>query len=169
MNGRRSDGDDRERLPRDLAALQRFARLMDAALPVPGTHWRFGLDAVLGLVPGVGDAVGALLSSAIIVAAVRHRVRAGVVVRMVWNVVLDLVLGAVPLVGDLFDLLFEENVANLKLLLEHRDRARPPRSVVLLLLAVAAVVVLASAAVVAATIAALMWLSGQLQHAVPGP
>ena len=165
MNGGPTDVGDRERLPRDLVALQRFARLMDAALPIPGTRRRFGLDAVLGLVPGVGDAVGALLSSAIILGAVRHRVRAGVIARMVWNVVLDLVLGAVPVLGDLFDMLFEENVANLKLLLAHRDRARPPRHAGLMLLVAAAVVVVVSTVIVVSGIVVLVWLSEQLQPA----
>lgn len=167
--GAARDAGDREPLPRDLGAVQRFARLMDEALPIPWTRRRFGLDAVLGLVPGVGDAVGALLSSAIILAAVRHRVRPGVLAHMVWNVVLDLVLGAVPVAGDLFDMLFEENVANLKLLLAHRDRTRPPRNVGLLLLVAVAVAVLVSTLIVVAGIVVLLWLSEQLQRAGLSP
>jgi hypothetical protein len=117
-----------EVLPADLLALRKFAQLMDEALPIPGTRRRFGLDAALGLVPGLGDVVAALLSSWIIIGALRWRVPFVHVVRMVFNVLLDLFLGAVPLIGDVFDFVFEENVINLRLLLRYRDRTQPPRS-----------------------------------------
>ena len=92
-----------EALPADLVALRRFARLMDEALPVPGTKRRIGLDAGLGLIPGVGDVVAALLSVWIVIGALRWRVPLWRVVRMVFNILVDLVLGAIPLFGDIFD------------------------------------------------------------------
>jgi hypothetical protein len=116
-----------ETLPPDRVALRKFAQLMDEALPIPGTGRRFGLDAALGLVPGLGDVVAALLSSWIIIGALRWRVPTLRVVRMVFNVLLDLFLGAVPIIGDVFDFVFEENVINMRLLLRYRDRTQPPR------------------------------------------
>ena len=117
-----------EKLPRDLVALRKFAYFMDEAVAIPGTGRSIGLDAALGFIPGFGDAVGAVLSVWIVIGAMRHRVPLRYVVRMVVNILLDLAIGEIPVFGDIFDIAFEENVMNLKLLLKHRDRGRPPRS-----------------------------------------
>jgi hypothetical protein len=117
-----------EKLPVDLVALRRFAYLMDEAVPIPGTRKRVGLDAGLSLIPGLGEIIGALLSSWIIVGALRHRVPFLRIVRMVLYVLLDMTLGSIPIAGTIFDWLFEENVINLNALILHRDRTRPPRS-----------------------------------------
>ncbi len=144
--------DPDEKLPADLLALRKFAFFMDEAFRVPGTRIRVGLDALLGLIPGVGDIIGALLSTWIIAGALRHRVPARKIARMVMNIVIDLVGGAVPLAGDVFDFLYEENMMNMRLLEAHRDRRRPPRSTksiaLTLALIVAFVFVLAVSAVV---------------------
>lgn len=115
-------------LPADLLALRRFSRLMDAAFAIPGTKRRFGLDAAIGLIPGVGDTVGALISTWVIVGAYRHRVPPRIIARMVMNVLVDMTVGAIPLIGDIFDFLWEENVMNVDLLFRHRNRQRPPRT-----------------------------------------
>ncbi len=149
------------KLPSDLVALRKFAYLMDEALPVPGTHRRIGIDAGVGLIPGIGDAIGAILSAWIIVGALRHRVPLLHVMRMLFYVLLDLVIGEIPLLGDLFDWLFEENVINLKILMQYRDRGRPPRSfaaiagvtaVILLVIIGVAIITLI------ALVAAALWL-----------
>ena len=115
-------------LSSDLEALRNVARLLDEAIAVPGTRRRVGLDAALGVVPWLGDVVGALMSAWILAGAVRHRVPKRKIARMVLNVFADLVIGAIPVAGDLFDALFPQNVSNVKMLLDHRDANLPPRS-----------------------------------------
>ena len=115
-------------IPADLRALRKFAVLMDEAVAIPGTGKRVGLDAALGLIPGVGDAIGAFLSSWILFGALRHRVPLPKFLRMLSNVVLDFAVGSIPIAGDFFDFMFAENIENVEILIRHRDRARPPRS-----------------------------------------
>lgn len=150
-------------LPADLVALRRFAFLMDEAFVLPGTKIRVGFDAVLGLIPGIGDVIGAVLSTWVIAGALRHRVPALVIARMVLNVSIDLIFGAVPVAGDVFDFLFEENMINMRLLEKHRDRRRPPRSasqIALVLGVIVAFLVLLAIALVAGVIALVIWLIG---------
>ena len=153
-----------ETLPPDLVALRKFARLMDEAVAIPGTKRRIGLDAGIGLIPGIGDLVSGLMSSWIILGALRHRVPVRVVMRMIGNVLFDLFLGAFPVVGDFFDFLFEQNVANMRLLMKHRDRRFPPRSTVeVAAAATLVVVIIASFALLmlAGAVAGAIWLIRQ--------
>ena len=153
-----------ERLPRDLVALRKFAYLMDEAVPVPGTRRRVGLDAGLSLIPGIGEAVGAILSAWIIFGALRHRVPAPRIARMVFYVLLDTVIGSIPVVGTIFDWLFEENVMNINALLLYRDRTRPPRSTGSILgVAIFICVILTIAAILVMTgpFIAIIWLANQ--------
>lgn len=99
-----------------LEAARRLAKILDTAVGVPGTRLRFGLDALLGLIPGAGDAIGAALSGYIILSAARAGASRAVLGRMIGNVVLDTVLGAVPVLGDLFDVAFKANARNVALL-----------------------------------------------------
>jgi hypothetical protein len=153
-----------EKLPPDLVALRKFALLMDEALPIPGTNRRIGLDAGLGLIPGFGDAIGALLSAWIIIGALRYRVPLVHILRMVINVLIDLGIGEIPLLGDLFDIVFEENVINLRLLMRYRDRSRPPRSFASIGVAAIAILVIIAAAAIGALaffVTVAIWIANQ--------
>lgn len=105
--------------------LKRLAKALDWKFRVPGTRWRFGLDPVIGLVPGVGDSLGAVLSLWIVVEARRLGVPNTTVARMLANVGVDFVVGSVPLLGDLFDAGFKANMKNVDLL--ERAMGRRPR------------------------------------------
>ena len=116
-------------LPRDaerrIERLRWLARLLDGAFPIPGWRGRFGLDGIIGLVPGIGDGASALLSLYIVYEAKQLGVPAGKLARMLGNVALDTVVGAVPLVGDLFDIVWKSNLRNMAILDEHFGT--PPR------------------------------------------
>jgi hypothetical protein len=104
-----------------------LVRLLDSALRVPGTDFRVGLDALIGLIfPGGGDAVGAVPALLILGLALRHGVPPVIVLRMLLNIGLDALLGAVPLLGDLFDAAFRANEKNLALLEKHGGASRRP-------------------------------------------
>ena len=153
-----------EKLPRDLVALRRFAYFMDEAVAIKGTPIKVGFDAVLGLIPGVGDVIGGVLSSWIVIGALRHRVPGRIIMRMLLNIGIDLVFGAVPVAGDVFDFLYEENVKNLRLLEKHRDRRRPPRSyasIAFVAVLIVLLIVAMAVAVMAGLIALVLWIVGQ--------
>ena len=99
-----------------LDALRRWAMLLDSAFGIPGTRIRFGLDAILGLVPGVGDISTPTFSTLILLQAVRMRLPIVVQARMVLNAAVDMVLGLVPVAGDLVDIGWKANLRNLALL-----------------------------------------------------
>ncbi len=134
-----------------------LAHLLDSAFRVPGTNWRFGLDGLLGLVPGIGDAAGLVLSSGVIVRAVSKGARGATVVRMVGNVAVDAVLGAIPVIGSVFDFGFKANNRNITLLERHLDDPAGTRqqsgtslrrTVVAVVAAVVAIFVLIAVAVI---------------------
>ena len=103
------------------ARLRRLAYLLDDVIPLPGGR-RIGLDPLLGLVPGVGDATGALMSAYILVEASRLGAPRAVLLRMLANVGVEALLGSVPLLGDLFDAGWKANARNVRLLDEHLAR-----------------------------------------------
>ncbi len=90
--------------------------MLDDLFTIPGTNIGIGLDALLGLVPGFGDAAGAALSSIIMVQAVQHGVPLPVMARMGVNVAIDAAIGIVPMVGDIGDVAYRANRKNLRLL-----------------------------------------------------
>lgn len=105
--------------PQDEARLKRIrllSRLLDEQFRIPGTTYRVGLDGLLGLIPGVGDAAGALLSAYIVYEAIRLGVPSTVLLRMLANIGIDTVGGAIPVVGDIFDMAWKTNKKNAALL-----------------------------------------------------
>jgi hypothetical protein len=118
--------------PAHLRHLRRYstiARLLDAQFRVPLTRWRFGLDGLLGLVPGAGDIATALVGAYGLVVAWKLGAPASMHVRMALNLLLDAGAGSIPIAGDLFDFAFKANIRNERLLmrwLETRARQRGP-------------------------------------------
>lgn len=99
--------------------LTSLAKLMDSQFRIPGTNIRFGLDPLIGLIPGFGDFAGFVVSACMLVMLTRNGASGFVLARMAFNIVLDSVLGTIPVIGDIFDFTFRANQRNLKLLEEH--------------------------------------------------
>jgi Domain of unknown function (DUF4112) len=102
--------------------LERLARLLDTAIVVPGTNIRFGADAIIGLMPGIGDAITTALSAWIVYEAHKLGVPRRLLARMIANMAVDGLVGAVPLAGDVFDVMWRANRRNVRLLREHLER-----------------------------------------------
>ena len=102
-----------------IAWLRRLAWLIDAVGRVPGTRFRFGLNSVIGLAPGAGDAVLTLISLYFVYEAVRLGLPRHKIVRMVGNVAVEALLGAVPLLGDFFDVVWKANLRNIAIIDRH--------------------------------------------------
>src|SRR5580765_501659 len=107
-----------------IARIDALARLLDTAFVIPGTNIRFGLDALIGLVPGIGDAITTVMSLYIVNEARALGAPRLLIARMLGNVALDGLVGAIPVLGDAFDVAFRANRRNMALLLGYLDRSR---------------------------------------------
>jgi hypothetical protein len=146
-----------------IALMRRYAWLMDECIRIPGTARRIGIDPLLGLIPGAGDAAGGLLSLAPMVMASRLGAPNAVLLRMAGNVGVDALLGAVPLIGDIFDAGWKANKRNVQLLERYASDPTPVTrsSRWLLFVLVAALVALILGSIVGAVLV-LRWLVGLL-------
>jgi hypothetical protein len=105
--------------PEDLTRVQTLARALDSAIRIPGTSIRFGLDSIVGLIPGAGDLVSSVLSGYIILTSARLGVPPALIIRMILNLGVDTLVGTVPLIGDVFDVGYRANLRNAALLEKH--------------------------------------------------
>jgi hypothetical protein len=128
---RRPIGPDGSRVP-DLAELQTLARWMDSLFEIPGVKVRFGLDALLGLFPGLGDIVTTLVAFHILRSAQQRGVSRLTMARMGTNLLVDWAIGSVPVLGDAFDVVWKANHRNVELLRQHvqaqGEGTRPSRT-----------------------------------------
>ena len=111
-------GNDKS-LERDLNEMRRLSTLLDEAVKIPVINYRVGLDALLGLVPVIGDFSGFAISSYIIFKAHNMGVPREKVSRMVFNSLVDVFVGSIPLVGDIFDVFWKSNKRNMKIVERH--------------------------------------------------
>ncbi|HEY2433839.1 MAG TPA: DUF4112 domain-containing protein [Vicinamibacterales bacterium] len=134
-----------DRDQRSLELLRRWARLFDAAFRIPGTEFRFGLDPLIGLFPGIGDLTTPLLTMFILWHAARLRVPKVVLARMVLNALIDAGVGAIPILGDAFDFAWRANEWNMALLERHAMPGRSARSADYLFVSLCGLVVILAA------------------------
>ena len=110
------DGGGGDHGRRQLERLRVIGRLFDQAFAIPGTKWRFGLDALFGLVPGLGDLLGALVAAYALRVARQLRAPAEIQLHLLGNIALDALVGTIPILGDIFDFAFMSQMRNLALL-----------------------------------------------------
>ena len=111
---------------RGLELMRKWARIFDSAFQIPGTKIRFGIDPILGFIPGIGDLASPLLSLFMVWHGFKLRVPKVVLARMVLNALIDAIAGVVPVAGDLFDFGWKATAWNLALLERHAMPGQPP-------------------------------------------
>lgn len=130
--------------------IEKLAWVMDRSIPIG--RWRIGLDGIIGLVPGLGDLVGALISAVIVAAGVKAGLPRSAIARMVANVGIEAAIGVVPLLGDLFDMAFKANTRNVEIFREalkgKRSRTKDSLFVTGVILAVVAILAVPIVAIV---------------------
>jgi len=114
---------DYQNIP-DLKWVDRITRIMDSRFRIPGTNFRFGLDPILGLIPGLGDATSFAISGALIYYMAKHGVSRKVIIMMLGNIALDATFGSIPILGNIFDFLFKANQRNVSLLKRHYEEKK---------------------------------------------
>lgn len=137
--------------------VRRLADLLDTRFRIPGTRQTFGLDAILGIIPGAGDLAGLVASAVVVTQAVRLGARGWMLASMLLNMALDATVGTVPVAGTVFDVVYKANTRTVRLLEQHLEdpataRARARRSVLRSLVAVMAITVLVAVLVVATVV-----------------
>src|SRR5580704_14165791 len=145
-------------MPRQVTSnehLDYIAALLDDIFRIPGTQIRFGLDALIGWIPGIGDAVAGIASFLIVFAAWRRGVQVITLVRMIANLLLETAVGAIPVAGDIFHVFWKANRRNYKLLMREREQpgANTRRDWMFL-----GVILVAVAAAVVIPIVILLWI-----------
>ncbi len=104
-----------------------IANILDEAFTIPGTKIKIGVDAIIGIIPAIGDVVGFMLSSSVILAAVLLPASPWTIARMILNVIIETVIGLIPVVGDGFDIFWKANMRNHRLLQSYANINTRPR------------------------------------------
>ena len=102
-----------------LKRIRKIAKLLDTAVGIPGTKIRFGLEPILGILPGGGDLITAIISAYMIYLAASFGLEKSEILKMIKNVAIDTAIGSVPIAGDIFDAYFKANIRNLEILENH--------------------------------------------------
>jgi len=104
--------------------IESIATLMDSKFTLPGTRFKFGLDPIIGLIPGIGDITSFAVSGLLVMIMARHGATGKVIILMLLNILLDAVLGGIPIIGNLFDFVYKANNKNIRLLKNHYAKGK---------------------------------------------
>ncbi len=148
----------------EFALIDTISSLMDNKFRIPFTNTRFGVDFLIGLIPGIGDWLSFGISSALVFSMMRRGIGVGMLVKMLGNITLDTLIGLIPIIGDLFDLHYKANRRNVALLKQYYvENPNPPtakRSFFIISLLFLAVLV--------CILIGMMWVMGQLWDVLIG-
>ena len=141
--------------------LEWLAKLMDSQFLIPGTKIRFGLDAIIGLIPGAGD-FASFIVSAIMLSTLSKRGASGyLLARMTANIVVDALVGAIPVLGDIFDVAFKANERNLKLMKEHYNEGKHKGGAAKFIIPIILVLAIITALIVWLSYKMISWIISQ--------
>ncbi len=141
-----------------LAGMDSLAKLMDSQFKIPGTNIKFGLDALVGLIPGAGDFATFLVSGYMMLTLAKNGASGFVLARMALNVLIDSLIGAIPILGDIFDVAFRANARNMKLMHEHYVEGRHRRSAWKIILPVLIILLIVVCGIAYLAYQLFMWL-----------
>jgi len=108
-------------IPPKIKWLDTVSSFLDNKFRIPGTQTRFGLDFLVGLIPGAGDMISFGVSGVLVLTMARYGASGRVIIQMLWNIFLDTIVGAIPILGDIFDLYYKANRRNFNLLRDHYE------------------------------------------------
>ena len=110
------DNEENEILEEKLMRLRQISENLDESFTIPGTNIKFGIDALIGLVPGGGDLIGGLFSLYILRTAIRMKLPKKAILSIFFNIILDTTIGIIPIVGDIFDIFWKSNKRNMRII-----------------------------------------------------
>lgn len=140
--------------------VEQISQLMDNKFRIPGTNFRFGLDPILNLIPGLGAVSGFAISGALLLTMTRYGASGKVLIMMLINIVLDALIGAIPVLGWIFDFAYKANTRNIKLLKEHYIENKHPGSGKGLLVLIVLILVLLTILIIYLIWQLLEWIGG---------
>lgn len=115
---------DNKTVPKQLQNVAKLTKLMDSQFRIPGTFITFGIDPIIGLIPGIGDVLDFLISAYILIAMVKNGASGKAVAKMILNITIDGIVGLVPVLGRVFDVFYKANRRNLVLAVEHFEEGK---------------------------------------------
>ncbi len=110
------DSEEREILEEKLVRLRQLSKNLDESFTIPGTNIKFGMDAILGLVPGGGDLVSGIFSLYMLRAAMKMKLPKRAILSILANIILDTTIGIIPVAGDIFDVFWKSNKRNMNII-----------------------------------------------------
>ena len=113
------DSEEREILEEKLVRLRQLSKNLDESFTIPGTNIKFGIDAILGLVPGGGDLVSGIFSLYMLRAAMKMKLPKRAIISILANIILDTTIGIIPVAGDIFDIFWKSNKRNMNIIEKH--------------------------------------------------
>ena len=149
--------------PNQLAWVDKYTGLLDTKFVIPGTEVRFGVDFLLGLVPGVGDVLSLGFSGVLVATMAKHGASPLLVLKMLINVGLDATIGSIPVLGNVFDLFYKANTRNLDLMKEHYQEGMHSGSIWPALITIAIVLMLVMSVMIWILFRIASWLAVQFE------
>ncbi len=111
--------EEKEILEEKLTRLRQLSENLDESFTIPGTNIKFGIDALIGLVPGGGDLIGSLFSLYLLRTAIKMKLPKSAILSIMFNIIIDTTIGIVPVIGDIFDIFWKSNKRNMRIIEKH--------------------------------------------------